>query len=46
MKFKGTFQAPRIDLEKYRRALQAALLEHLTLAAFEWLNATAAQIPQ
>ena len=46
MKFKGTFLAPRIDLEKYRTTLQAALLEHLTLAAFEWLNATAAQIPQ
>jgi len=46
MKFKGTFRAPRIDLDKFKDQLQTELLEVLTLAAFHWLDATAAQIPQ
>lgn len=46
MKFKGTFIAPRIDLQKYKNAVRDELMEKLSLAAFEWLNATADQIPQ
>lgn len=46
MKFKGRFTAPRIDLSKFRQAMHRRLLDALTFAASEWLNATADQIPQ
>lgn len=46
MKFTGTLRAPRIDFQKFQRALHDELMEKLALAAFEWLNATARNIPQ
>jgi hypothetical protein len=46
MKWKGHFVAPRIDFVRYRDALHAELLEHLTLSAFVWLEATAPLIPR
>jgi hypothetical protein len=46
MKFTGTLVAPQIDLQKYTRILSDELLDRLSYAAFEWLDATAATIPQ
>lgn len=46
MKFTGFLFAPRINLQKYLNALHDELSEQLALACFEWLNATAANIPQ
>ena len=46
MKWTGTFVAPHLNLAKYRTALRDQLVEQLSLAAFQWLDATAANISQ
>jgi len=45
MKLRATLRAPRIDLEKYRRELQAHLIEQTAMAAFKWLSAVSAKVP-
>ena len=46
MKFTGTLVAPRIDLAKYRKALDKHLRETIAQALMEWLEATVlAEVP-
>ena len=44
MSFSGSLIAPRIDLRKYKAALNARLMKLLSQAASRWLNATAIAI--
>ena len=45
MKIKATFRVPRVDLTRYREALNQSLGEAIAQAAFAWLGATTAAIP-
>ncbi len=46
MHIKAKFQAPRIDLNRYKEALHARLSEKLAQAGMEYLEATAEAIPE
>ena len=45
MKFTGTFLAPTIDIEGYKKALHDELKERLAEAAFQYLDAVLAKVP-
>jgi hypothetical protein len=46
MKFTGTLRAARIDMQKYRAALDACLREAISQGLMEWLEATViAEVP-
>jgi hypothetical protein len=45
MRFKATFQKPRVDMNKWRRELDSDIGTALELAVVAWLNAATAPIP-
>lgn len=45
MKITASFVAPRVDFVKFLQDLQEVLGDALSKAAFEWLEATTAEIP-
>jgi hypothetical protein len=45
MKFKAKYRAPRLDLARFKKALDREMTDLLTKAAAEWLHNTADTIP-